>query len=138
MNHLSKTRGGRQLPAPEEELLRVAELIGCRVIFQGKQPSERRPLLLMYAAIREALTNAVRHGGADCLMVQVEDDSKGYKVRISDNGTGGDEICEGGGLRNLRVRLEQEGARMDISTDKGVVLQLWLPKEEQHGSGIDR
>ena len=40
--------------------MQVAELIGCKVVFLGEQPKSRKALQLLYAAIREALTNAVR------------------------------------------------------------------------------
>lgn len=115
--------------SPEKELVQVADLIGCKVKFHGKQPSERKALLLLYAAIREALTNAVRHAGADQLMIEIEEVDGEYTAVISSNGkTDVMPIREGGGLRNLRVRLEQEGATMNIRCDNGVVLELTIPK----------
>ena len=45
----------------QSELMQVAELIGCKVVFLGEQPKSRKALQLLYAAVREALTNAVRH-----------------------------------------------------------------------------
>ena len=35
--------------SPQTELLKMAEMIGCKVEFTGEQPKERRALLLLYA-----------------------------------------------------------------------------------------
>lgn len=119
-----------QKPAsPKNELLQVADMIGCKVDFYGNQPTERKALLLLYAAIREALTNAVRHAGANRLSVRIEEEENDYRIRIENNGTARpDAIREGGGLGNLRRRLESEGAVMDIRCENGVVLCLKIPR----------
>ena len=116
--------------SPERELIRVADLIGCRVEFIGKQPVERKALLLLYAAIREALTNAVKHAGADKLRVVIDDCKKWYDVEIQNNGRSvTPPIQEGGGLGSLRKRLEQEGAAMNYRCDGALTLVLSIPKE---------
>lgn len=126
----ASSRRTSSLNTPEKELVQVAKMIGCRVRFHGRQPSERKPLLLLYAAIREALTNAVRHAGADCLIIDIRDDGDNYHAEIRSNGRKiSAPIREGGGLGNLRRRLEQEGARMQIDSHDGVVLILTIPKE---------
>ena len=116
--------------SPREELVRVAELIGCHVEFRGTEPKERKAILLLYAAIREALTNAVRHAGADRLTVEITENGGHYNVHISDNGHGGAfPIREGGGLSGLRKRLEQERATLDYDWSDGLTLILDIPKE---------
>lgn len=116
---------------PEQELTRVAAMIGCRVTISGRQPSERKALRLLYAAIREALTNAVRHAGADELFAEIKEEQDMYLVRISDNG--GKRIRgplrEGSGLGTLRRRFEEEGAALRIEYEDGVRLLLEIPKE---------
>lgn len=115
--------------SPQKELVQVADMIGCKVSFYGKQPSERNALLLLYAVIREALTNAVRHAGADLLSVFIEEDENEYHVRIENNGkVHPDSIQEGGGLGSLRKRLESEGASLDILCEDGVVLSIKIPR----------
>ena len=115
---------------PQNELVQVADLIGCKVEFQGKQPVERKALLLLYAAIREALTNAVRHAGANQLTIIIEDKKEKYHVRILNNGNRNvSSIKEGSGLTNLRKRLEQEGATLQYGFSQGVELILTIPKE---------
>lgn len=117
--------------SPRTELLKIAEMIGCKVEFIGEQPKERRVLLLLYAAIREALTNAVRHAGADRLIVEIRHDEKCYKITISSNGRNDVmSVQEGGGLSDLRHRLEQEGATLFLEINGGVVMHVMIPEGE--------
>ena len=112
----------------QSELMQVAELIGCKVIFLGEQPTQRKALQLLYAAIREALTNAVRHANATGLMVKIEQDEKNYHIEISDNGgVSVSSITEGNGLSALRQRLEQEGATLKVLCDNSVSLLVDIP-----------
>ena len=112
----------------QSELMQVAELIGCKVIFLGEQPTQRKALQLLYAAIREALTNAVRHANATELMAKIEQDEKNYHIEISDNGgVSVSSITEGNGLSALRQRLEQEGATLKVLCDNSVSLLVDIP-----------
>lgn len=107
----------------QSELMQVAELIGCKVVFLGEQPTQRKALQLLCAAIREALTNAVRHANATELMVKIEQDEKSYHIEISDNGSVSvSSITEGNGLSALRQRLEQEGASLEVCCNGSVSL----------------
>lgn len=112
----------------QSELMQVAELIECKVVFLGEQPTQRKALQLLYAAIREALTNAVRHANATELMVKIEQDEKSYHIEISDNGSVSvSSITEGNGLSALRQRLEQEGASLKVLCDNSVSLIVDIP-----------
>ena len=112
----------------QSELMQVAELIGCKVVFFGEQPKSRKALQLLYAAVREALTNAVRHADATELIVKIEQDEKSYHIEISDNGSVSvSNITEGNGLSALRQRLEQEGASLKVLCDNSVSLIVSIP-----------
>ena len=112
----------------QSELMQVAELIGCKVTFLGKQPESRKALQLLYTAIREALTNAVRHADATELTVKIGQDEKSYHIEISNNGSVTvSRITEGNGLSALRQRLEQEGASLKVLCDGSVSLLVDIP-----------
>lgn len=112
----------------QPELMQVAELIGCKVVFLGEQPKSRKALQLLYAAVREALTNAVRHADATELTVKIEQNEKSYHIEISNNGSVTvSKITEGNGLSALRQRLEQEGASLRILCDNSVFLIIDIP-----------
>lgn len=112
----------------QSELLQVAELIDCKVTFLGEQPKSRKALQLLYAAVREALTNAVRHADATELTVKIKQDKQRYHMEISDNGgVSVSSITEGNGLSALRQRLEQEGATLKVLCDNSVSLLVDIP-----------
>jgi hypothetical protein len=121
----------------ESELQRAAEMIGCRIDFHGKRPVGRKTLLLLYAAVRAALTNAVMHANANQVGVTIRPTERGYHVEISDNGTAAvSSVTEGSGLGDLRRRLEQEGAALHVQVNRadGVVLIVELPSERKDTS----
>lgn len=112
----------------QSELVQVAELIGCTVVFIGEQPAQQKALRLLYATIREALTNAVRHANASELTVKIKQDKQKYHIEISDNGdVTVSKITEGNGLSALRQRLEQEGASLKVLCDSSVSLIVNIP-----------
>ena len=107
--------------SPENELLKIAEMIECHIDIVGDRPKERKTVLLFNAAIREALTNAVRHAHANRLKVETKYRDNCFFVRISCNGrTDVTTIHERGGLSDLRRRLEQEGAELSMKIEDGV------------------
>ena len=117
--------------SPEIELQKAADMIGCHISFTGDRPAGRKTTLLFYALVREALTNSVTHAKADQLNVIINPAERGYLVEITDNGTApvlG--FTEGSGLSNLRRKLEQEGATLQVKREDGVVLIAKLPAEE--------
>jgi two-component system, NarL family, sensor histidine kinase DesK len=82
-------------------------------------PPER--LELFGWAVREGVTNVVRHSGARHCRVTVDP----TQVEIIDDGTGSDRTVVGNGLTGLRERAEAAGA------------QLWFGGAG-HGGGADR
>lgn len=118
--------------AIQNELLKVAELIGCKIVFLGELPTDTGAIHLLYAAIREVLTNAVRHANATELIVKSDIKDDYFCAEISDNGdTVVSEITEGTGLSALRKRLEQNGASMSILCDRHVTLSIRIPNKSQ-------
>ena len=52
----------------------------------GELPTQLTALQLLYAAIREGLTNAVRHADATELTVKIDPNGLRYHIEISDYG----------------------------------------------------
>jgi signal transduction histidine kinase len=61
--------------SPEDELIKAAQMIGCSIVINGERPVDRKSMLLFYAAIREALTNAVLHAKANQLNIDISKSS---------------------------------------------------------------
>ena len=122
--------------AMEKELLKVARMIGCQIRIVGQRPQDLRTQQLLFAAMREAVTNAVRHGNATELLVTCEKSRTGYHAEISDNGKRQvDAIREGSGLNSLRQRLEREGATLEIQCEGGIRLLIDLPLGGETNNG---
>jgi signal transduction histidine kinase len=84
-------------------------------------------------AVREALTNAAKHSGADCVVVYAEPTEVEGEVfcSVRDDGSGFrvEDACEGEGLRrSIRARIAESGGRVEIDSrpGKGTEVRLWL------------
>lgn len=65
------------------------------------------------AVVREAVSNAVRHAGADTLTVEITVDDE-LTIVVGDNGWGVPKRVARSGLRNLEQRAQKAGGRFDI------------------------
>ena len=76
---------------------------------------------------REAVSNAFRHGHATELTLHLDHDDAGFRLLVTDNGTGFDSNRrhQGGfGLVNMQVRAERIGATLTVSSRPGVGTQV--------------
>ena len=111
----------------EVALVQAAEEVAGRVGVQlridvGKgaevSPDEREALIRI---VREAITNAGRHGGAENVCVELSN-GNGTLLRIADDGAGFDTRhtrLGGFGLVSMRERTEALGGRFKLSSDAG-------------------
>jgi two-component system sensor histidine kinase DesK len=79
-------------------------------------------------AVREAVTNIVRHAQATHCRIGFNTSVDGYhSLLITDDGAH-PELHEGNGLRGMRERVQSLGGRLSITTDPGVTLLIELPQ----------
>lgn len=77
-------------------------------------------------ALREAVTNVVRHAEAQkCEVLLIQRDSR-CRLEIADDGVGLD-APEGNGLRGMRERLQSLGGSLERLTGKGTRLVIEVP-----------
>ncbi len=69
-------------------------------------------------ALREAVTNVIRHAGATRCQIRVAPSPVALTLSIVDDGRGGG-FVEGSGLKGMRARLSAIGGDLDIVSDKG-------------------
>jgi signal transduction histidine kinase len=85
----------------------------------------------VYRLVQEALTNAVKHAGAERAWVEIVEDGSTVTVAVSDDGGGFDpERADGGfGLVGMRERVELVEGRLliDSTHGKGTVIRAELP-----------
>jgi two-component system, NarL family, sensor histidine kinase DesK len=79
-------------------------------------------------AVREAVTNIVRHAQATHCRMRFTISGDGYhSLLITDDGAH-PKLHEGNGLRGMRERVQSLGGRLSITTDPGVTLLIELPQ----------
>lgn len=82
-------------------------------------------------ALREGVTNVIRHAGAKTCAIKLEPSAKALTLTIADDGQGG-KLAEGSGLKGMRARLAAIGGALDIKSDKaGTRLIATAPLETQ-------
>ena len=81
---------------------------------------------MLALALREAVTNVVRHAQAQRCSVRLRATNDLCTLEIADNGCGAD-APEGNGLRGMRERLEAIGGSLQRQTSAGTRLVIHLP-----------
>lgn len=113
-----------------QELIDIGENLGCEIQFIGAFQEGDKVLL---QAVRECLTNAVRHAKATKLFVETKIKPHALVLVISDNGVAcaQDRITEGVGLTTLRHQVERSGGTMRVECKEGVTLTIEQYRKEE-------
>jgi len=80
-------------------------------------------------AVREGVTNVVRHANARNCRLRVEQQNSSCRLEIADDGQGFVSM-EGNGLRGMRERVEMLGGTLDRRNKSGTTLTITLPLKE--------
>lgn len=116
---------------PYDQLLNEAAELGVEVRLDGMLPVEPLIYDLTTKAIRECVTNCVRHAFGTTVFVRVAGLPGGYNVTITNDGkTPKEKITEGVGLSTLRQSVESAGGEMQVSHDPAFALKLTWMREE--------
>lgn len=112
-----------------DEVVRIAKSIGVDVQIHGKMPQDANTAYLLIVALRECVTNALNHAGADLLYLTITNSNGQISAVYTNNGTQPNrEIVEGGGLTSLRERIERSGGIMTVQSLPFYSLTLTLPE----------
>jgi two-component system, NarL family, sensor histidine kinase DesK len=118
---------GQGLAAELSQARRTLEIAGitvdCDTSDVPLSPAQESVLAL---ALREAVTNVVRHAQAQRCSVRLSRDEEACTLEVADNGRGAD-TPEGNGLRGMRERLEAIGGSLQRRTEDGTRLVIHLP-----------
>jgi len=80
-------------------------------------------------ALREAITNVVRHARATSCFVGLVREGDAIRLRVEDNGVGG-ELLEGAGLSGIKARIADVGGRVECDGRGGTRLTMTVPAGE--------
>jgi two-component system sensor histidine kinase UhpB len=87
--------------------------------------------LVVYRVAQEALTNVVRHAGAEHVELRLDCDSSNAVLRVRDDGRGVTraELSSSNGIRGMRERAMLIGAKLVISPrqERGTEVKLTIP-----------
>lgn len=79
-------------------------------------------------ALREAVTNVIRHAQATHCTVRLHHDGDSIVLKVQDDGNG-NVLHEGSGLSGMRERIQDIGGAMTLTSDSGTRLTLVLPRK---------
>ena len=90
---------------------------------------DREAEVVVYRVAQEAITNALRHAGAEQIRLTLQPDGDFTVLRIRDDGRGIGHAPEGAGLRGMRERAVLVGGRLELadSPGGGTSVTLTLP-----------
>jgi len=120
----------RGLQAELAQAKSTLETAGVAVKFETARvplPALQEGVLSM--AVREAVTNVVRHANAHTCSLQLEQQNGSCRLEIRDDGRGGAQN-EGNGLRGMRERVEMLGGTLTRDSQAGTRLTITVPLKE--------
>ena len=101
--------------------------VQCDAATTVKLPAIQESVLSL--AVREAVTNVVRHAQARSCRMRLEQQNGTCRLEIHDDGLGSSN-GEGNGLRGMRERVEMIGGTLNRNTEAGTTLTITLPLKE--------
>lgn len=111
-----------------DRFLQDAEVIGIKVNLAGALPRQEELRRVMILAMRECLTNSVRHAGATTLHIAVEKTGDSISMKITNDGRPPEtEVVPKGGLLNLYRHIMDCGGTMEIQSKPVFALTMVLP-----------
>ncbi len=128
---LDELKAAHAGPSPQDEidaLIQTFASIGVEILVDGSLPGDAAKGQLASDIIREAVTNAVRHGLATQVNIHMDDLDGDFHLRITDNGhPPAGPIREGGGLGGIRRKLEPFEGLLHIDSYPRFVLAVNIP-----------
>lgn len=106
----NKGQDGKEL----QELLRV---IGVDLTINGISPDNRDIRVFINKLIKETTTNAIRHGKANKIDVDIKDNGNYLTINITNNGIIPSEVTYGNGLTSIENELRKINGSMSIKLE---------------------
>ena len=82
---------------------------------------------VVYRVVQESITNAIRHGAATRIHVEIIRQDGDLHIIISDNGKGCQEVKQGFGLHHMNERLEMLGGTLEYESKNGFMIHAVIP-----------
>ena len=120
-----RTKGLAAEMAQAKATLETAGLsVQCDAATTMQLPPVQESVLSL--ALREAVTNVVRHARATSCRMRIEQQNGNCRLEVADDGQGFVSL-EGNGLRGMRERVEMLGGTLERRNKSGTTLTITLP-----------
>jgi two-component system, NarL family, sensor histidine kinase UhpB len=116
---------------------RATERYGVPVAFQARierhPPLDAKSATHLYRIAQEALTNAMRHGGATQVKILLTASGRALQLKVTDNGRGfpgaARDGSDGLGLKIMRHRAEMLGGKLQLAAGpaRGTIVRFSCP-----------
>lgn len=117
---------------PMEDAVERAKAIGVSVTTVGDVPTDAQGRYIAALALRECASNCVRHAGGANICLKAAHIGSLAILTITNDGRAPDgPITEGGGLTELRHRIEKAHGTMAVCCKDRFSLTITLPGEEE-------
>jgi signal transduction histidine kinase len=81
----------------------------------------------IYHILQEGMTNAIRHGNASKIWINLTYSNDNIKFNIKDKGQGALVLIEGFGLKGIRERAESFGGNVEFKSQDGFIIDGFIP-----------
>ncbi|TVX86780.1 hybrid sensor histidine kinase/response regulator transcription factor [Paenibacillus agilis] len=143
LHHLAATPMSQSLRDSLQQLIgEFTNATGVTVSFRtfgNEVPITKQISFCLYRCLQESITNAVRHGQASTIQVQLFYDNQQLRLQIEDNGIGMEQVRFGFGLSGMKERLDECTGNLAVHSrsNEGTVIICTLPlKAEPAHTGI--
>jgi PAS domain S-box-containing protein len=110
---------------------RMVHQVNCALVYHEKIPAGNDLVNVnLYHIAQEAVQNAIRHGRAHRIVIELTRKKTWFSVSVTDNGTGfvPSQQFQGMGLRIMNYRAKLMGSSLEIeSNDTGTCVTVKLP-----------
>ena len=126
-------KSGQSAALPQEKLDNLQhtfQTIGVKILINGNIPSDEKKGYVFVDIISESVINAVRHGFASKIFVQMSHVGNAWYLEITDNGNRRSlsrPIREGGGISGMRSKLKPYGGALVVTNHPRFMLKVELP-----------
>jgi two-component system, NarL family, sensor histidine kinase DesK len=121
----------------EDEIVRIKQILAAAEIELIIDDTSNIPDTSLFLenilsmCLKEAVTNVVKHSGADTCEISVEEHENELTIKVKDDGIGlqkDKDLSRGSGLRGMEERLDFVNGTLEIISDHGTTLVMRVPK----------
>lgn len=107
----------------------TAEIVGTKLLRQGELPRDPEISRVFLQVLREAVTNAIRHGRAKTVWADFEETAEEVSLSIRNDGSRPEApFSEGEGIQGMRHKLEEIHGELEIDTSGDFSMKIRVAK----------